>query len=171
MSIFTSSRNLKGQSFAHGLAPFDPLSLDSDEFVETPRLSILIDEEGEVNVSGPVRLFAGTDPIDSDEIPTFSKGNKFVAGLEKVLPGVPAGGIIAYTEGRGVLVAGSGVGKGLPEGFARTDGKIYRLAGGGTWVAPIIPPGVLGTDVIWIVRLPAGAEATGGRVRRANIGN
>jgi hypothetical protein len=87
MSIFTSSRNLKGQSFAHGLAPFDPLSLDSDEFVETSRLSILIDEEGEVNVSGPVRLFAGTDPIDSDEIPTFSKGNKFVAGLEKVLPG------------------------------------------------------------------------------------
>jgi hypothetical protein len=167
MSIFTSSRNLKGQSFAHGLAPFDPLSLDSDEFVETPSLSILIDEDGEVNVSGPMKLFAGTDPIDSDEIPTFSKGNKFVAGLERVLPGVPVGGIIAYTGGGGVFVAGASVGN-LPEGFVRADGKVYKLAGGRTWVAPIIPPG---PGFIWIVRLPAGAAGTGGQVRRTNIGN
>ncbi len=153
-TIFNSLRNLSGRSFSYGLAPPDYSSVDSGEFVESPSLSVLVDEDGDVNVSGSVKLFAGTDPIDSDKIPTFSKGNKFVAGLEKVLPGVPAGGIIAYTGGNQALVAGGSVGS-LPGGFVRADGKVYKLASGRTWFTPTLPPG---PGFVWIVRLPEGAE-------------
>jgi hypothetical protein len=160
MSIFSDSRYLAGQSFGHGLAPFDSVAVDSDEFVETSRLSLLVGEEGEVNISGPMKLFAPTDPIDSDKIPTFSKGNKFVAGLEKVLSGVPVGGVIAYARGRSI-----------PSGYGRCDGSTYSIEGGGSFTAPKILPGFGGTGITWIVKLPAGAGERGAARRRANIGN
>ncbi len=165
MSIFNNSQILRGQSFAHGLSPFDALAIDSDVFVETPRLSVLIDEEGVTNISGRVLLHEEADPIDSVSVPSFSKGNNFVEGLARVLPGVPVGGVIAYSSGAQFGVSGS-----LPEGFVRCDGKVYKKPGGGNWIAPVVAQGLVVGQIVWIVRLPEGAVATGGKFV-PNFGN
>ena len=81
MSVFDDPASLRGQSFGYALAPLDPLAEDSETFVETARLGLFIDEQGEGHVSGPLRLYAPTDPIDCDEVPTFSKGNLFIRGV------------------------------------------------------------------------------------------
>jgi hypothetical protein len=81
MSVFDDPASLRGQSFGYALAPLDPLAEDSETFVEATRLSLFIGEDGIVNVSGPLKLYAPTDPIDCDEVPTFSKGNLFIRGV------------------------------------------------------------------------------------------
>jgi hypothetical protein len=154
-SIFDSSENLGAQSFAHALSPFDSLSINSNDFVESSKMSVFVDEQGTVNVDGELRLFKNSDPIDAITEPSFSKKNKFIVGLEKALPGVPPGGIILYT-------GGSRTSPQPPSGFGLCDGRIYRLNGGGTWIAPYILSIAPGAE--WIVRLPEGAVSTGGRI-------
>lgn len=99
MSIFDSTESLRGQSFAYGLSPFDPLSTDSEEFVESDEVAVFVDEEGKTNVAGQIILHENTDPIDcaeGAEVPTFSPENKFIQGLKLQFEGVPIGGIILY---------------------------------------------------------------------------
>jgi hypothetical protein len=158
--LFSDSRNLRGQSFSYGLGRFDPIEVDSDEFVETPSLSVFVDEEGITNISDKILLHTSeVDCIDSTTTPQFSKGNKFIAGLARVLPGVPEEGVIAFA------------GRGIPPGWGRCNGGIYKRPGGGTWTAPFIPPGFGSMDVVWIVRLPEGVEDTGFKKNIVNISN
>jgi len=81
MSVFDDPASLRGQSFGYGLAPLDPVAEDSEIFVETRRLGLFIDEQGMGHVSGPLRLYASTDPIDCERVPTFSKDNLFIRGV------------------------------------------------------------------------------------------
>lgn len=94
--LFSDSENLRGQSFAYGLAAFDRVATDSEEFVEAGKVSVFVDEEGDVNVDGKINLFTEQDPIDAIAPPTFSKGNSFIEGLNKAITSVPIGGIILY---------------------------------------------------------------------------
>jgi hypothetical protein len=151
--IFNSSENLRGQSFAHALAPFDRVATDSDEFVESGRMSVFVDEQGTVNVADELRLFKDTDPIDAEVKPKFSPGNKFIQGLLDVVSAVPVGGIILYTK-----FGNFGAPTSAPGGYGLCDGSIYKTADGGTFVAPNL--GTFGTAT-WIVKLPAGVKSTG----------
>jgi hypothetical protein len=152
--LFSDSRNLRGQSFSYGLGKFNPTEVDSDEFVETPSLSVFVDEEGVTNISEKILLDnAEVDCIDSTTTPQFSKGNKFIAGLAKALPGVPEEGVIAFA------------GRKVPEGWGRCNGGIYKRPNGGTWTAPFFPVGFGSQDVVWIVRLPDGVVDTGEKRR------
>lgn len=145
-SLFSSSKNLRGQRFSYGLGRFDPIAIDQDEFIETPSLSVFIDEEGVVNISDKILLHSSEeDCIDTTTTPQFSKNNKLIKGLSKVLPGVPEGGAVALGEGNSI-----------PQGWAKCDGRVYAREDGGLWIAPTIPDGFGGPGIVWIVRLPAG---------------
>jgi hypothetical protein len=158
--LFSDSRNLRGQSFSYGLGRFDPTEADSNEFVETPTLSIFVDEEGVTNISEKILLHpAEVDCIDSTTVPQFSKGNKFIAGLAGILPGVPEEGVIAFA------------GSSIPAGWGRCNGGIYKKPNGRTWTAPFIPIGFGSIDIVWIVRLPEGVVDTGIKKTVPNIAN
>jgi hypothetical protein len=159
---FTNSRNLGGQSFPHGLSPFSALELEGDEFVESERLGVFVGEDGVVNIADQVMLWGeGEDVLDSKVEPKFSRENKFVRGLEKVLPGVPAGGVVAWDR----LAA-------PPSGWGKADGSVYAIEGGNrVFEAPIIPDGFGGGGIGWIVRLPAGAVKIGSGGSGGDIAN
>jgi hypothetical protein len=136
------------------LGRFNPIEVDLDEFVETPSLSVFVDEEGVTNISDKIMLHSTeVDCIDSTTIPQFSRGNKFIAGLAGVLSGVPEGGVIAFA------------GDSLPKGWGRCNGGIYKKPNGETWAAPFFPTGFGSEDVVWIVRLPEGVVDTGTKRR------
>jgi hypothetical protein len=155
MSIFNDTNSLRGQSFAYGLAPFDPVSTDSEEFVESDEVAVFVDGDGTANVAGQILLHKESDPIDAVSIPTFSAENNFIKGLAGVVGAVPPGGVILY--------AGSALS--LPEGWGLCDGTIYTLPNGGRFIAPrvTLPPGStdLIVSVIYIVKLPEGAVRGG----------
>jgi hypothetical protein len=165
-SLFTAPSILQGQSFSHALAPLDPEAERSDEFIESRKLSLFADEQGTINVGETMLLYKRTDPIDGDVEHTYSPGNKFIAGLNKVITTIPTGGVIAYASGSRTGAPGS-----PPSGYGRCNGAVYNLSGGGTWTAPIIPDGFGGSGIIWIVKLPPGAVDSGARIQPPNIGN
>ena len=151
MSVFVNPASLRGQSFGYALAPLDPLAEDSETFVEATRLSLFIGEDGVVNVSGPLKLYAPTDPIDCDEVPTFSKDNLFIKGISKVISTVPAYGIILCNKDK------------VPSGWAICNGGVYELSDGESYRVPnLAGPGGLGSiTLVYIQKLPEGAEYIG----------
>jgi len=160
MSVFDDPASLRGQSFGYGLAPLDPVAEDSEIFVETRRLGLFIDEQGMGHVSGPLRLYASTDPIDCEEIPTFSKNNLFIKGISNVIPTVPTYGIILCDAGK------------VPSsGWARCNGEVYELSDGERYRVPnliLFTPGFAPTGVglVYIQKLPEGAKSLGRGVGR-----
>lgn len=154
MSVFDDPASLRGQSFGYALAPLDPLAEDSETFVEATRLSIFIDEQGEGHVSGPLKLYAPTDPIDCDEVPTFSKGNLFIKGVSKVIPTVPTYGIILCNKDK------------VPSGWAICNGGVYKFSDGKIYKVPnLAGPGGQGSiTLVYIQKLPEGAEYIGGGI-------
>ena len=158
MSVFDDPASLRGQSFGYALAPLDPLAEDSETFVEATRLGLFIDEQGEGHVSGPLRLYAPTDPIDCDEVPTFSKGNLFIEGIERVISTVPTYGIILWDVSDEATNP-------IPPGWVRCDGKKYILPDGSEWVASDISALFLNLGdenfVAYIQKLPEGAVVFG----------
>jgi hypothetical protein len=147
MSIFNSAEVLSGESFSHGLSPYDPSITDPSEFSPSRALSVLVDESGRTNFSGPLLFHRKRDPVDSTEIPEFSKDNKFVKGLQQVMQSVPDGGIILYGLGdpfRRPTTA--------PPGFVLCDGKSYFRANGTSWAVPLLDPLETAT---YIQKLPA----------------
>ena len=148
MSVFDDPASLRGQSFGYGLASLDPLAEDSETFVEATRLSLFIGEDGIVNVSGPLKLYAPTDPIDCDEVPTFSEGNLFIKGIGRVISTVPAYGIILCNADK------------VPSGWAICAGGVYELSDGKDYRVPILPGpgGTGGVILVYIQKLPEGAK-------------
>jgi hypothetical protein len=108
---------------------------------------VLVEESGRVNFSNSALFHKTQDPLDCVKVPDFSKGNRFVKGLEKVLTPVPDGGIILYNLGdpfRGP--------RSVPAGFVLCDGRAYLRSNGDTWVVPQLDN--LGTAV-YIQKLPS----------------
>ena len=155
MSVFDDPASLRGQSFGYGLAPLDPLTEDLETFVETTRLGLFIDEQGVGHVSGPLKLYAPTDPIDCDEVPIFSEGNLFIKGIERAITSVPTYGIILW-DVRDEEVSP------IPSGWVRCDGKKYVLPDGNEWVVSDISTN-FGDEqfVSYIQKLPEGAVVFG----------
>jgi hypothetical protein len=169
MSLFDNSQTTQGLSFAFGLAPLNPASLESEEFVPSSSLSIFVDEQGVINVDGQLKLFTEKDPIDCFVEPSFSKENLFIKGLSKALPAaVPVGGIVLWqrhidwlpepftTLSRFVPI---------PEGFVLCDGAVYELTNGKEWKTPRLSPPVESLEedfneelLLYIQRLPEGAK-------------
>lgn len=88
---FSSSYNLS-LNWGWGLGPFR-----SDiEDTSIPSLSVFVDEDGTVQFLNQLYSYSTTDPIDCGSIPTFSKDNNFIAGLNRALTTVPKYGIILY---------------------------------------------------------------------------
>jgi hypothetical protein len=159
MSIFDDSNNLRGQSFAYGLAPFDRVATDSDEFVESDKVSVFVDEDGTVNVDETIMLYKEADPLDAIIEPNFSKDNQFIAGLNKAITAVPIGGIILFPTYNPRSVASPSKRNWLaaifgpryqgstlyprdtPRGFVPCAGQVLRYADGSSYqVADLAPP-------------------------------
>lgn len=148
---FTDPALLRGESFAYALSRVGQFN-DTGDFVESVSLDLYIDEEGTVNLAGKLLSYAGSDPIDCTDVPTFSPDNNFVQGLSQVLPGVPVGAILGY---------GTGLRRtDLPPGYGFCDGSVYKLPDGSEWVTPylITPPRRYSAS---IQKLPTGAVFTG----------
>lgn len=88
---FTSSYNLSF-NWPWGLGPFR----DDIENTSIPSLSVLVDDNGAVQFLNQLYSYSTTDPIDCASIPTFSKDNNFIAGVESAITTVPTYGIICY---------------------------------------------------------------------------
>ena len=162
MSVFDDPASLRGQSFSYGLSPLDPIAEDSEEFAETGRLAVFIDEESKAHVEGPLQLYAPADPIDCAEEPTFSKDNLFIKGVSKVIPTVPAYGIILWDLRVGSSNVGVGNPSSVPSGWALCNGGVYGLPDGKEWAVPnlLAPIGGFGISLAlaYIQKLPEGAK-------------
>lgn len=161
---FTDPLNLDGQSFPHALSPFSASesAVGADEFVESLSVGVFVGEDGVVNIADKMVLWGeGEDVLDCKVEPKFSKENKFVKGLENVLPGVPVGAAVVWSR---LLTA-------PPAGWGEADGSIYRSDDGRVFEVPVIPDLFGGGGIGWIVRLPAGAIKIGGGGESVNIGN
>lgn len=88
---FSSSYNLS-LNWPWGLGPF------REDITNTsiPSLSVFVDDEGVVQFLNRLYSYAPADPIDCATIPTFSKDNNFIAGVESAITTVPTYGIICY---------------------------------------------------------------------------
>lgn len=88
---FSSSYNLS-LNWGWGLGPFR-----SDiEDISIPSLSVLVDEDGVVQFLNKLYSYNTTDPIDCSTVPTFSRDNNFIAGINRAITTVPTYGIICY---------------------------------------------------------------------------
>jgi hypothetical protein len=135
MSIFTDSNVISGENFSHALSPYDPTITESSEFTPSRTLSVVVGEDGQVNIAKTLLSHSKKDPVNCTEVPTFSKGNKFILGIEKALSPIPAGGIILYSQGESFR----GPKDSLPQGFVLCDGTIYTTQEGGYWRTPLLP--------------------------------
>jgi hypothetical protein len=153
---FTDPSILKGESYSHALARVNTApDTSSEEFQPDNELAVYVDEEGTVNTLGTIYSYASRDPIECETTPEFNPENNFIRGLQKALsPGVPVGGVIAYSTGGLTNPA-----KQLPAGYAPCNGGIYRRADGSLWTVPAIAS--VGFGTIYIQRLPADAVYTG----------
>jgi hypothetical protein len=162
MGLFDDSARLFNQSFAWALGRYRP-GIDSDPDLDSPppdldSLSVYIDDEGTVNVSGPISSFSPTDPIDVPVDHTYSPENNFIAQLNRTLTTVPVGGIILYPTYNARSATSSPrrywfanilpryqgrvrYPQDTPPGFVPCVGQVLRYADGSSFqVAELAPP-------------------------------
>jgi hypothetical protein len=155
MGLFDDTERLSNRTFGWGLAPYSPRPEGWEDAESPPEdsslLALYVDEEGTINAGERIVLYKSDDPIDSDEVPTFSKTNNFVAGLRKAIVPFPVYGILAFpiakpydrTEtgrviGQPVYSPGGDMvfPRDTPEGFVPCAGQVLKYPGGKTVVLP-----------------------------------
>lgn len=160
MGLFDDTERLNNRTFGWGLAPYTERSEGWEDAESPPEdssaLSVYIDEEGSVNINGPIQLYDEKDPIDGPVEHTYSKENNFIGGLRKAIGPFPTYGVLVYptvlpgsreviSEGGGLIgpVIGPGTRarfpRDTPEGFVPCAGQILkypRSSGIGDVVVP-----------------------------------
>ena len=141
--IFSDPSILLNRNFGYALGSY-PAGDGEDE----SKMSLLVGEDGTINLDGPLLTYPPTDPIDSTTIPEFSPTNNFIEGIRRAIPPFPLWGVVAfpiYLPSTVEAIFGLGVGVGgsearfpssTPPGFVPCAGVTVTLANGGTAFVP-----------------------------------
>jgi hypothetical protein len=117
MGLFDDSDLISNRSFSWALGSFTAPPEDLEEFPEdVDRLSVFVTDDGVVNVDNQLLLYKEKDPIDAISDQTYSKGNKFIDGLEKALNTVPIYTTILYPAYSPIVNRGDTVFDRKPQG-------------------------------------------------------
>lgn len=158
--VFTDPDKLRGRQFGYALGP-DPGS-EPAQFTESVSLSLYVDVEGVIRAGSPIVLHQQADPIDAIDVPTFSRDNRFVQGLEAVLQTVPDGTIILFPtrridrQGAEVMYP-----KDTPEGYVPCVGQTLKYPDGSSVYVPLISVpananGIALYDARYMMKVPRG---------------
>ena len=136
--MFTDPDQLRGRQFGYGLSP-DP-GTEPTTFTESVSLSLYVDVEGSVQAGTRIVLHERTDPLDAVKVPDFSRDNRFVQGLERILDTVPDGTIILFPTRR-IDRQDSEVmyPRDTPAGYVPCVGQTLRYKDGSGIYVPVIP--------------------------------
>jgi hypothetical protein len=160
MARFEDLDLLTNRSFGYALSAYDPdREIEDDTPTISSRLALYIDEDNVANVDSKFYFYKERDPVDAPVVAKYSKGNKFISGLEAAV-GVPVGTIIIYPTydprrastksyfGLNTLYEGSkSYPGGIPENFVPCCGQLLRYPNGEVWQVPFLGrPAMIGSS-------------------------
>lgn len=159
LPYFTDPDKLQGRRFSYALGPY---SSQEPDFTESVELSLYVDDQGTINTGSTLLLHPERDPVDCVNIPKFTKGNKFVQGLNQVLDTLPTGSIILFPTYRfdrnGAIPARPNTvyPDHTPPGFVPCANQLLEYKGGGTIRVPYIPMPATGMPAVYMMKVPLG---------------
>lgn len=159
LPYFTDPDKLQGRRFSYALGPYSP---QEPNFTESVELSLYVDDQGTINTGNTLLLHPDRDPVDCVSIPEFTKGNKFVQGLNRVLDTLPTGSIILFPTYRFDRNGASPVSSDAlypdhtPPGFVPCANQLLEYKGGGTIRVPYIPMPAAGMPAVYMMKVPPG---------------